>query len=109
MTNVDEAVENAWLRSRAGCECRCGSHHHENRCARKLLWESRGQEFQRGAWEAHQGTSLSVAVSQATEACEILCWECYTHFNTLPGYHRKSRPCAPPPSRRLHEKGPKAE
>ena len=80
MTNVDEPVENAWLRSGGRCECRCGSHHHADRCAHKLRWESRAQESRRGAWEVRHWAPPSVTVWEATRGCEILCWECYIHL-----------------------------
>ena len=81
MTNVDEAVENAWLRSGGRCECRRGRHHHHaDRCSRKLHWESRAEEARRGAWEVHHWAPPSITVWEATQGCEILCWECYTQL-----------------------------
>jgi uncharacterized radical SAM superfamily Fe-S cluster-containing enzyme len=82
MTAVDEAVENAWMRSGARCECRRGCAGHRDRCHRQLVWESRAQEPCLGAWEAHHKTSRAAAVLEATQACEILCWECFRHASS---------------------------
>jgi hypothetical protein len=84
MIAFDEAVENAWMRSGARCECRCGSHGHGECCQRHLRWESRGQESRQGAWEAHYKAPPTAPVLEATRGCEILCWECYSR--TVSGY-----------------------
>jgi hypothetical protein len=74
----DEAVENAWMRSGARCECQHDFHGHGGRCQRQLLWKRRGQESRQGAWEARQASPRTAVVLEATQGCEILCWECYS-------------------------------
>ncbi len=77
MVSFDEPVENAWMRSRARCECRRASHGHRGRCGQVLVWEHRRQATSRGAWEAHHTGPPSAAGWQAVQQCEILCWACY--------------------------------
>ncbi len=73
----DETIENAWMRSRAQCECRRKGHGHRTRCTHKLEWEERGQANERGGWEAYRKGSPSVGGWEAVNQSEILCWTCY--------------------------------
>ena len=77
MVSFDEPIENAWVRSHAMCECRRVSHRHLGRCSQVLVWEHRGQEPRRGAWEAHHNSTRTTAGWEASKQCEILCLECY--------------------------------
>jgi len=45
-----------------------------NRCNKELLWENRGREAGRGAWEAHHRRSEG---GDSLSNCEILCWVCH--------------------------------
>jgi hypothetical protein len=77
MLSADEAAENAWMRSRAQCECRRASHLHGGRCGRDLVWEHRGQASRDGAWEAYRAVAGPLAGWEAVKQVTILCWECY--------------------------------
>ena len=82
MAFSDETVLAAWKRSGGKCECRRVSHNHlYNHCGKELVWNNRGRESGRGAWEAHHRTSIHVSGSDSLSNCEILCWDC--HKRTL--------------------------
>jgi hypothetical protein len=77
MVSIDEPVENAWMRARARCECRRGTHHQEDRCPQDLVWEQRGRRGHRGGWEVYHNSPRVHAGWEAVKQIEILCWECY--------------------------------
>lgn len=77
MLSADEVAENAWMRSRAQCECRRAAHLHGERCGRDLVWEHRGQASRDGGWEAHRSGASTLAGWEAVKQVTILCWECY--------------------------------
>ncbi len=80
MAFPNSVVEQAWKRAGGKCECRrkiCG---HGTRCNKQLVWENRGGEGVRGAWEAHHVTAVSSGGSDTLSNCEILCQDC--HKNT---------------------------
>jgi hypothetical protein len=68
------AVEAAWLRSGARCECASAHHAHgARRCGARLEWVNRGRHGE-GAWEIHrEGT----ADEGAGETVAAFCWDCH--------------------------------
>ena len=73
-----ETVKQAWKSADSRCECRRTYHYHSySRCNKELVWENRGKESRRGAWEAHHKTSVQSDESDSLSNCEIQCWECY--------------------------------
>ena len=52
---------------------------HCNRCGKQLVWNNRGDDGQRGAWEAHHKLSQSHGGSDTLSNCEILCLNCHTN------------------------------
>lgn len=81
MAFSEETVQQAWKRSGAKCECTRSTHSHQGRCNKELVWENRGRETGRGAWEAHHKVSVDSGGTDALSNCEILCWDC--HKRTL--------------------------
>ena len=82
MTFSDETVRRAWIRAYGRCECRREGHGHPFvRCNKELVWDNRGRESGRGAWEAHHRTSVDSGGTDDLSNCEILCWDC--HSKTL--------------------------
>jgi hypothetical protein len=78
----DETVQKAWCDAKGKCECRRSSHDHPFAgCNRELVWENRGRDIERGAWEAHHMTRVMDGREDELSNCEILCWEC--HKKTL--------------------------
>lgn len=50
----EDVVRRAWARADGRCECHRKTHEHPYvRCNKELVWENRGRETGRGAWEAH--------------------------------------------------------
>jgi len=50
----EDVVRRAWARAGGHCECSRKTHGHPyGRCNKELVWENRGRETGRGAWEAH--------------------------------------------------------
>lgn len=75
MAFSEETVEEAWKRAGGRCECRRTTHNHSYvRCNKELVWENRGRETGRGAWEAHHRSSIG---GDSLSNCEILCWDCH--------------------------------
>jgi len=75
MAFSDETVKQAWQRAGGKCECRRTTHDHSYvRCNKELVWENRGRETGRGAWEAHH---ISASGGDTLSNCEILCWDCH--------------------------------
>jgi len=75
MAFSDEVVAQAWRRAGGKCECRRTTHGHlYMRCNKELVWENRGREEGRGAWEAHH---ISSTGGDTLSNCEILCWDCH--------------------------------
>ena len=75
MAFSDETILQAWKRAGGKCECRRASHNHPYiRCNKELVWENRGREEGRGAWEAHHINSEG---GDTLSNCEILCWDCH--------------------------------
>lgn len=71
----EETIREAWMRAGGRCECRRYTHNHTGiRCNKELVWENRGREAGRGAWEAHHRSSTG---GDALSNCEILCWVCH--------------------------------
>ncbi len=82
MVFSDDTIKRAWQSAGGQCECRRIAHDHPYiRCGRDLVWENRGREAARGAWEARHIHSVQSGGSDALSNCEILCWEC--HLKTL--------------------------
>jgi hypothetical protein len=82
MAFSEEVVRQAWKRAGGKCECKRSLHSHSNgRCSKELVFENRGREGGRGAWEAHHKVSVSAGGGDTLSNCEILCWEC--HKKTL--------------------------
>lgn len=82
MAFSEQTVTLAWRRSGGKCECTRALHDHGyGRCNKDLVWENRGRESGRGAWEAHHRTSVESGGSDNLSNCEILCWDC--HSKTL--------------------------
>lgn len=82
MAFSEVTVKQAWQRSGGKCECRREGHeHHYVRCNKELVWDNRGRNSGKGAWEAHHKTNVQSDGSDALSNCEILCWEC--HSKTL--------------------------
>ena len=76
MAFSEETVKEAWKRARGKCECRRITHNHQYvRCNKELVWENRGRETGRGAWEAHHKSSTG---GDSLSNCEILCWDCHS-------------------------------
>jgi 5-methylcytosine-specific restriction endonuclease McrA len=42
------------------------------------VWENRGRETGRGAWEAHHIVSQEAGGESTLSNCEILCWDCHS-------------------------------
>ncbi|RKY39224.1 MAG: hypothetical protein DRP72_00355 [Candidatus Omnitrophota bacterium] len=75
MAFSDEVVRQAWIRAGGKCECKRTTHnHYYGRCNKDLVWENRGREEGRGAWEAHH---ISSTGGDTLSNCEILCWDCH--------------------------------
>jgi len=71
-------VDAAWKRADGKCECRRSTHNHPyTRCGKTLVYENRGKDGARGAWEAHHKTAVSSGGSDALSNCEILCVDCH--------------------------------
>jgi len=78
----DETVQKAWCDAKGRCECRRPSHDHPfTGCTNELVWESRGRDSGRGAWEVHHMMSVADGGGDELSNCEILCREC--HKKTL--------------------------
>jgi 5-methylcytosine-specific restriction endonuclease McrA len=75
MAFSNETVQQAWKRSGGKCECTRIMHPHQGRCNKELVWENRGREGGRGAWEAHHKVSVQSGGSDTLSNCEILCWD----------------------------------
>lgn len=80
MAFSETIVLKAWERAGGKCECRRRTCGHAGRCNKQLVWENRGEEGQRGAWEAHHATAVASGGADILSNCEILCLEC--HKNT---------------------------
>ncbi len=81
MAFSEETVRQAWQRADGKCECTRSAHSHAyGRCSKELVWENRGRESGRGAWEAHHKTSVESGGSDALSNCEILCWDCHSRI-----------------------------
>lgn len=75
-------VQQAWQRAGGKCECKrtiCG---HTGRCNKQLVWENRGKEGARGAWEAHH---ITAGGPDTLSNCEILCLDCHKKTQTYGG------------------------
>ncbi|WP_099771524.1 HNH endonuclease [Mesotoga sp. H07.pep.5.3] len=72
-----EIVKQAWERAHGKCECERTSHVHKGRCNKNLVWENRGKDGERGAWEAHHRTAVASGGTDTLSNCEILCLECH--------------------------------
>jgi hypothetical protein len=79
---ADEIVANAWMRSRAWCECERHEHGHPFRCSTALVWERRGQPTAAGGWEVLKSGDAKLGGWQAVHQSEILCWACYEEVMT---------------------------
>jgi len=78
----EDVVKRAWTRAGGCCECRRATHRHPYvRCGKELVWENRGRETGRGAWETHHIVSQEAGGESTYSNCEILCWDC--HSRTL--------------------------
>ncbi|MEW5951086.1 MAG: HNH endonuclease signature motif containing protein [Elusimicrobiota bacterium] len=78
----ESIIKEAWQRANGRCECRRKEHNHLYiRCNKELVWENRGRENGRGAWEAHHRISVESGGDNTLSNCEILCWDC--HSKTL--------------------------
>lgn len=73
----DDVVASAWARAGGRCECTRLTHGHSGRCNKQLVWENRGRETGRGAWEAHHRVSQAAGREPIYSNCEILCWDCH--------------------------------
>ena len=81
MAFSEETVSQAWQRAEGKCECRRSAHNHTYvRCSKELVWENRGRESGRGAWETHHKTSVESGGSDSLSNCEILCWNCHSRI-----------------------------
>lgn len=67
MSFSQTTVKEAWEKATGHCE----------RCHKQLVWNNRGDEGQRGAWEAHHRLSASHGGSDTLSNCEILCVDCH--------------------------------
>ncbi len=77
----DDVILQAWQRAGGRCQCELKGCGHTGRCNKSLVWENRGKEGKRGAWEAHHITAQSAKSSTDTLSnCRILCLDC--HKNT---------------------------
>ena len=77
----DDVIVQAWQRAGGKCQCELKGCGHTGRCNKSLVWENRGKEGKRGAWEAHHITAQSAKSSTDTLSnCRILCLDC--HKNT---------------------------
>ena len=74
----DDVVENAWTRAGAQCEGeRVLDSGLAGRCTAPLLWNARGKEHQKSAWDARQTSHPSLGGWEAVKGCTILCWDCF--------------------------------
>lgn len=80
MAFSNSVVRQAWNRADGKCECRRKTCRHGVRCNKQLVWENRGEEAKRGAWEAHHITAVASGGLDILSNCEILCLDC--HKNT---------------------------
>ncbi len=74
MAFSEQTILEAWKRAKGRCECRRYTHNHTIPCNKELVWENRGRETGRGAWEAHHRGILG---GDSLSNCEILCWDCH--------------------------------
>lgn len=70
-----EALQQAWYRAGAVCECKEKDHGHPGRCTRQMIHPKRGVETP-GGWEAKR---VDPAKPEDGANCVLLCWPCYTH------------------------------
>jgi 5-methylcytosine-specific restriction endonuclease McrA len=78
-------VQRAWQRAGGRCECvrkKCG---HTGRCNKQLVWDNRGNNGARGAWEAHHVTASGAGGPDTLSNCEILCVDCHKNTPTYGG------------------------
>lgn len=80
MAFSESVVKAAWMRANGKCECARVTCGHVRRCNKQLVWENRGKEGCRGAWEAHHVTAVSSGGADICSNCQILCLDC--HKNT---------------------------
>lgn len=71
MAFSEETVIKAFARASGKCES----------CGKQLVFENRGRDSGRGAWETHHRIKISSGGSDALSNCKILCWDC--HSKTL--------------------------
>ena len=82
MAFSENIIKLAWHQAKGKCECTRIMHNHSfGKCNKELVWENRGREAGKGAWEAHHKTSVEAGGSDVFSNCEILCWDC--HSKTL--------------------------
>jgi len=88
----ESVVKEAWKRAGgsyppapAYCECKRSEHGHSGRCNKQLVWENRGKEGERGAWEAHHTVSQEKGGEPILSNCEILCLDCHKKTKTYGG------------------------
>lgn len=66
----DETIKKAWDACKGRCEI----------CGKKLVWDNRGDNTGKGAWEAHHKNPILKGGSDSIRNCQILCVDC--HKNT---------------------------
>ena len=74
MAFSEQTILEAWNRAKGRSECRRSTHNHAIPCNKELVWENRGRETGRGAWEAHH---LVSGGGDTLSNCQILCWNCH--------------------------------
>lgn len=75
MSFSDDVVKKAFSRADGKCECKRSRHNHPyGRCGKELVWDNRGRNSGRGAWEAHH---INANGDDNLSNCEILCWDCH--------------------------------
>lgn len=85
MAFSEETVREAWRSAGGKCECRRTTHNHPYaRCNKELVWENRGRETGKGAWEAHHrnanggdtvsncGSSAGTVTRQLSKCCYLV-------------------------------------
>ena len=80
MAFSNEVIETAWERAGGKCECELKKCGHTGRCNKELVFDNRGKDGYRGAWEAHHILSQKSGGSDTLSNCQILCLDC--HKNT---------------------------
>lgn len=75
----ESVVKKAWQRAGGKCQCTRSGCRHTGRCSKELVWENRGAEGRRGAWEAHH---RSADGGNTRSNCEILCLACHKNTGT---------------------------